>query len=129
MSWDLTSDRPIFIQIVERIQLDIISGVYKSGDKLPSVRDLAAAASVNPNTMQKALTELERTGLVFSQRTSGRFITEDAKMIEDLKTNLAKEKIIEFFDNMKKLGFQKKEALNLLQQNVEVDANEHFSGM
>ena len=129
MSWDLTSDRPIFIQIVERIQLDIISGVYKSGDKLPSVRDLAAAASVNPNTMQKALTELERTGLVFSQRTSGRFITEDAKMIEDLKTNLAKEKIIEFFDNMKKLGFQKKEALNLLQQNVEVDANEHFSGV
>ncbi|MDE7063504.1 MAG: GntR family transcriptional regulator, partial [Lachnospiraceae bacterium] len=75
MAWDLDSDRPIFIQIVERIQMDIISGVYRPGDKIPSVRDLAAVAAVNPNTMQKALTELERTGLVHAQRTSGRFIT------------------------------------------------------
>ena len=82
MAWELDSDRPIFIQIVERIQMEIISGKYSPGDKLPSVRDLAAVAAVNPNTMQKALTELERTGLVYSQRTSGRFITEDAKMIE-----------------------------------------------
>ena len=85
MAWELDSDRPIFIQIVERIQMEIISGKYSPGDKLPSVRDLAAVAAVNPNTMQKALTELERTGLVYSQRTSGRFITEDAKMIEELK--------------------------------------------
>ena len=88
MAWELDSDRPIFIQIVERIQMEIISGKYSPGDKLPSVRDLAAVAAVNPNTMQKALTELERTGLVYSQRTSGRFITEDAKMIEELKNNL-----------------------------------------
>lgn len=79
MAWELDSDRPIFIQIVERIQMEIISGKYSPGDKLPSVRELAAVAAVNPNTMQKALTELERTGLVYSQRTSGRFITEDAK--------------------------------------------------
>ena len=64
MAWELDSDRPIFIQIVERIQMEIISGKYSPGDKLPSVRDLAAVAAVNPNTMQKALTELERTGLV-----------------------------------------------------------------
>ena len=69
MAWELDSDRPIFIQIVERIQMEIISGKYSPGDKLPSVRDLAAVAAVNPNTMQKALTELERTGLVYSQRT------------------------------------------------------------
>ena len=93
MAWELDSDRPIFIQIVERIQMEIISGKYSPGDKLPSVRDLAAVAAVNPNTMQKALTELERTGLVYSQRTSGRFITEDAKMIEELKNNLAQEQI------------------------------------
>ena len=97
MAWELDSDRPIFIQIVERIQMEIISGKYSPGDKLPSVRDLAAVAAVNPNTMQKALTELERTGLVYSQRTSGRFITEDAKMIEELKNNLAQEQIKEFF--------------------------------
>ena len=85
MPWNLNSSRPIFIQLIEIIQIDIISGKYAPGGKLPSVRDLAAEAAVNPNTMQKALSELERSGLVFSQRTSGRFITEDTKMIEELK--------------------------------------------
>lgn len=121
MSWTLDSDRPIFIQIVERISLDIISGVYKPGDKLPSVRDLASIAAVNPNTMQKALSELERTGLVYSHRTSGRFITEDTQMIEDLKASLAKEKIKEFFDNMRKLGFDKTEIVALIEQNSKGD--------
>jgi DNA-binding transcriptional regulator YhcF (GntR family) len=121
MPWELDSDRPIFIQIIERIQMDIIAGVYKPSDKLPSVRELAAIASVNPNTMQKALTELERTGLVYSQRTSGRFITEDTKMIEVLKSNLAQEKITEFFDNMSKLGFEKSETLSLIQECIKGD--------
>ena len=121
MPWELDSDRPIFIQIIERIQMDIIAGIYKPGDKLPSVRELAAIASVNPNTMQKALTELERTGLVYSQRTSGRFITEDTKMIEALKSNLAQEKITEFFDNMSKLGFEKAETLSLIQECIKGD--------
>jgi len=101
--------------------MDIISGVYKPGDKLPSVRELAAEASVNPNTMQKALSELERTGLVYSQRTSGRFITEDKKMIDELKSELAKEIISQFLENMKKLGFQKEDALLLMNQTIEVD--------
>ena len=121
MPWELDSDRPIFIQIIERIQMDIIAGIYKPGDKLPSVRELAAIASVNPNTMQKALTELERTGLVYSQRTSGRFITEDTKMIEALKSNLAQEKITEFFNNMSKLGFEKAETLSLIQECIKGD--------
>lgn len=116
MPWNLNSDRPIFIQIIERIQTDIISGVYKPGDKLPSVRELAQEASVNPNTMQKALSELERTGLVYSQRTSGRFITEDTAMIENLKSELAKEIIEQFLDKMKKLGIQKEEAISLISE-------------
>lgn len=111
MAWNLTSDRPIFMQIMDIISLDIISGKYAPGDKLPSVRDLAAEASVNPNTMQKALAELERNGLVFSLRTSGRFITEDVQMIEDLKSSLAKEAIEEFLENMKKLGFNDDETI------------------
>lgn len=118
MAWNLDSDRPIFIQIVERIQMDIISGVYEPGDKLPSVRDLAFEAAVNPNTMQKALSELERTGLVYSQRTSGRFITEDVKMIQDLKAEMAHEKIVEFFENMSKLGFEKSETLSMIEENM-----------
>lgn len=121
MPWNLDSDRPIFIQIIEKIQIDIISGVYKSGDKLPSVRELAAEASVNPNTMQKALSELERTGLVYSQRTSGRFITEDQNMINELKSELAKEIILSFFENMQKLGFQKEDAILLMNKTIEVD--------
>ena len=81
MAWELDSDRPIFLQIVARIQSDIITGVYPPGAKLPSVRELAVEAAVNPNTMQKAFAELERSGLVYSRRTSGRFITEDTALI------------------------------------------------
>ena len=122
MAWELDSDRPIFLQIVERIQMDIVSGKYAPGDKLPSVRDLAAEASVNPNTMQKAFTELERTGLVYSQRTSGRFISEDINMIEELKSSLAKKKINEFLDLMQKLGFKNEEILSLMNQTMKGDA-------
>lgn len=118
MAWTLDSDRPIFLQLVERIQMDIISGYYKPGDKLPSVRDLAAEAAVNPNTMQKAFSELERAGLVYSQRTSGRFITEDNIMIEELKTTIAKEKIEEFLENMKKIGFKDDEILTMMQKTM-----------
>ena len=118
MAWNLNSDRPIFIQIVERIEMDIISGKYKPGDKLPSVRDLAAEAAVNPNTMQKAFTELELTGLVFSQRTTGRFITEDTSMIDELKSTLAKDKITELLSFMQQLGFQENEILAMIGQTM-----------
>ena len=118
MAWNLTSDRPIFIQIVERIQADIISGRYHPGDKLPSVRDLAGEAAVNPNTMQKALGELERAGLVFSQRTSGRFITEDTTLIKNLKTSVAQEKIGEFLSLMQTLGLSDDEILTLISQTM-----------
>lgn len=116
MAWEMTSDRPIFVQIIERIQIDIVSGKYHAGEKLPSVRDLAAEAAVNPNTMQKALSELERTGLVYAQRTSGRFITEDTKMIEELKKSLAKEKISEFFESMQSLGFAQAEIISMIKE-------------
>ncbi len=124
MPWNLNSDRPIFIQLIEKIQMDIISGLYIPGDKLPSVRELAQKASVNPNTMQKALSELERTGLVYSQRTSGRFITEDTAMIENLKSELAKELIMQFLDNMQKLGIQKEEAISLISEISKGDDND-----
>ena len=103
---------------MERIQTNIVSGRYQPGDKLPSVRDLAAEASVNPNTMQKAFAELERTGLVYSRRTSGRFITEDCHMIEQLKTSLATEKMEEFLAQMRQLGFQNDEILSLMNQTM-----------
>ena len=116
MPWDLDNDRPIYLQLMEKIQLDIVAGVYKPGDKLPSVRDLALEAAVNPNTMQKALSELERNGLVHSQRTSGRFITEDENMIQQTKENLAKEQITTFLKKMEQLGFSKEETISLMEQ-------------
>lgn len=116
MTWNLDSGRPIYAQLIERVQQDIISGKYQPGDKLPSVRELAAEASVNPNTMQKALSELERSGLVYSQRTSGRFITEDIPMIENMKKELAIAQITEFLTKMEQLGFTRKETMTLIQK-------------
>ena len=116
MPWDLSNDRPIYLQLMERIQQDIIAGIYKPGDKIPSVRDLALDAAVNPNTMQKALAELERSGLVYSQRTSGRFITEDEAMLKNMKMQLAREHIREFFEKMHQLGFGDDETLELIQK-------------
>ena len=77
MGWKIDDGRPIWTQLKEQMIKRIVSGTYSSGEKLPSVRDLAGEAGVNPNTMQKALAELERMGLVYSQRTSGRFVTDD----------------------------------------------------
>ena len=116
MSWNLNSERPIYAQIMERITLDIVSGIYPPGARLPSVRDLAQDAGVNPNTMQKALSELERTGLVISQRTSGRFITEDLTMVEKVKQNLASMQIREFLEKMEHIGFTKEAIIQLIEQ-------------
>jgi len=116
MPWTLNSERPIYAQIIERIQLEIISGHYSPGAKIPSVRDLASEAAVNPNTMQKALTELEKTGLVSSKRTSGRYITEDVLMIQSTKKKIATDYINEFLDRIKQLGFEKEEIVELILQ-------------
>ncbi len=122
MAWNLDSDRPIFAQIIERIETDIVSGVYKPGDKLPSVRDLAGEAAVNPNTMQKAFAELERTGLVYSQRTTGRFITEDTAMIAELKQTMVRDKAAALIEHMKKLGFSGDEIIALMTTLIKEDA-------
>lgn len=114
MAWNLDADKPIYAQLVEIIQMQIVSGQYKAGDRLPSVRELAAEASVNPNTMQKALTELERNGLINTQRTSGRTVTEDNQMIQQTRLQLADEYIRNFFQMMGRLGYSEKEIISLI---------------
>ncbi|MGN1181309.1 MAG: GntR family transcriptional regulator [Suilimivivens sp.] len=116
MAWNLDSDRPIYAQILERIQMQIVAGVYQPGEKIPSVRELAADAGVNPNTMQKALAELERSGLVITLRTSGRVVTEDLNMIKETRNQLAREQIDDFVKRMKALGFEKKDIIDLLEK-------------
>lgn len=116
MAWTLNADRPIYTQLVEKIQKDIVSGVYKAGDKIPPVRELATEAAVNPNTMQKALAELERMGLLYTQRTSGRFVTEDGEMINKLKNEMASEQIKVFLENMKQLGYDTEETISIIKE-------------
>lgn len=114
MAWNLDSDRPIWVQLVEKIQMQIVSGLYKPGDRLPSVRELAMLANVNPNTMQKAFAELERSGLIVTQRTSGRTVTEDRDMIQEIQSEFAMEQVRLFLDKMKELGFTKQQVIELL---------------
>ncbi len=118
MPWNLDNERPIYLQLMERIQRDIISGVYKTGDRLPSVRDLAMDAAVNPNTMQKALSELERSGLVYSHRTSGRFITDDQPLIRKMREELAGECVRQFLAQMQDLGFEDNETVEMLEKTL-----------
>lgn len=123
MPWNLDSSRPIYLQIIERVQMDIITGRYQPGDKLPSVRDLAQEAAVNPNTMQKALSELERSGLIYSQRTSGRFITEDKELIHQMKKELAAAEVSAFVAHMKQLGITPEEIRQLLAETIDEEDN------
>lgn len=109
MAWEFSNDKPIYTQIIENIKMNIISGAYEPGERLPSVRETAVSAGVNPNTMQRAFQELEKEKLVFVKRTSGRFITEDKAMIEKMKDNFAKKQITDFYEKMKSIGLTKKE--------------------
>lgn len=124
MTWILDSDRPIYAQLVERIQMQIVSGFYPPGGKMPSVRELAAEAAVNPNTMQKAFAELERSGLIITQRTNGRNVTEDINMINTIRQNLAQEYLILFIAKMQELGYEKKEIIELIETKVQEEKNE-----
>ena len=118
MQWQIQGDRPIYIQLLEQIKLGIISGVLPAGSRLPSVRDLAAEAKVNPNTMQKALDELGREGLVFSQRTSGRFITEDRQLLDQLKTELVTQHLEQFLGQMRSIGLTREEVLAIIKDKL-----------
>lgn len=106
--------RPIYAQIVERLKAKILAGIYPPGGHLDSVRDMAAAAGVNPNTMQRALAELERTGLVYTQRTAGRFVTEDAAVVDSAKQELAHQQIGAFLHRMERMGYDREQTAQLV---------------
>lgn len=118
MSWKLDSDRPIHSQLLEIVQTNIVSGLYPLGEKLPSVRDLAAEAGVNPNTMQRAFSELERRNLIRTERTMGRFVTEDKEMIQKARGEMAREQLKLFFEKMEQLGYTKDEILSYVEESV-----------
>ncbi len=118
MNWQIKSDTPIYSQLLDQLRQAIASGAFSPGERLPSVRDMALEAGVNPNTMQRALSELERCGLVYSQRTAGRFVTEDKEMVEEAKKAIAEEHIRNFLDAMARLGFMREEIIALLESRI-----------
>lgn len=119
MAWCLSSDRPIYVQLLEGLKQRIVTGEYPAGSQLPSVRDLAVQAGVNPNTMQKALSELEREELVYSVRTSGRYVTENALLIESIKKDMAQTAVKGFLMRMAELGLSREETVRLIEESEE----------
>lgn len=114
MKFEFDNNIPIYVQLVEQLKMYIISGKIKPGERLPSVRDLALQTRVNPNTMQKALVELEEMNLVYTERTNGRFVTNDQKLIDKYKQNYAEEVSNKYFLNMERIGFDKNTTIDYL---------------
>jgi len=127
MQWQFSNDAPIYTQLIQQVKVGIVTGAFPPGERLPSVRDLATEAGVNPNTMQRALAELERDGLVYSQRTAGRFVTEDNTMINQAKRSLAERHVKTFLEAMLRLGFQKDEIITLITQELGEEEANHAS--
>ena len=116
MAEQFDTSRPIYAQLVERLKARILAGTYPPGGHLDSVRDLAAAAGVNPNTMQRALAQLETEGLVRTERTAGRYVTEDTNLIEQLRTDAAQKLAEDFIEKMRGIGYSPARAAALLEQ-------------
>ena len=127
MQWQFSNDAPIYTQLIQQVKVGIVTGAFPPGERLPSVRDLATEAGVNPNTMQRALAELERDGLVYSQRTAGRFVTEDNTMINQAKRSLAERHVKPFLEAMLRQGFQKDEIIALITQELGEEEANHAS--
>lgn len=120
MNFEFDNERPIYIQIVEEMEKLIISGKFTSGEKLPSVRDLALMIKVNPNTMQKALVELENRKLIYTERTNGKYISKDGKLINKVRENYAKSIAEKFLSEMESLGLKENEIINYLKNMGEI---------
>ncbi len=118
MAWNFNDNAPIYMQIVNTLRGNIASGVYPPGSRLPSVRDLALEAGVNPNTMQRALAELERSGLVNSQRTAGRFITEDGSALLALRKSMSEEILTDFIARLRRLGLSSEQILEAVRERL-----------
>lgn len=114
MKWEFENDRPIYLQIMDKLKLEIISGKYAPNEKFPTVRELAVLASVNPNTMQKALQSLEKEGFLKTNRTNGRVVTDDITKLECTKQDETNEKITLFLADMQKLGYTKEQVIKLI---------------
>ena len=131
MSWEFQDHLPIYAQLMDTLKRRIITGRYLPGEKLPSVRELAAEAGINPNTVQRAFSELEREGLIYTQRATGKCVTENADEIKSARQALAKTQVAEFLSNMQSLGYSVGDVIVLLQSfnESEEESSHADSGM
>lgn len=123
MSWDFAPNQPIYTQLIDRLRRAIAAGEYPSGSRLPAVRELAAEAGINPNTVQRALGELEREGLIYAQRTAGRYVTDDPAAITAARRELAATQVRQYLSAMRALGFSADEAAALAAEMKENEKN------
>ena len=131
MSWEFQDHLPIYAQLMDTLKRRIITGRYLPGEKLPSVRELAAEAGINPNTVQRAFSELEREGLIYTQRATGKYVTENADEIKSARRALAKTQVADFLSNMQSLGYSVGDVIVLLQSfnESEEESSHADSGM
>lgn len=115
MNFTFDNERPIYIQLVEQLEIYIVSGKLASSERIPSVRDLALSSKVNPNTMQRALASLEEEGLIYTERTNGKYVTKDKKLLECFKGKYAESIKSEYISKMGALGYSKDEAIEYLE--------------
>ncbi|MBQ7115664.1 MAG: GntR family transcriptional regulator [Clostridia bacterium] len=116
MAWKFTSDKPVYLQIADRLTKAVLSGEFKPGEQIPSVRQLALDAAVNPNTVQHAFTELENNGLIISRNTVGRFVTENTAIIEECRNEMAKNIAKAFIKNMSQLSISPEQAIKIIEE-------------
>jgi len=125
MQWNFDNNAPIYLQIADKIKLGIVSGSHPPGSRIDSVRDLAEQTGVNPNTMQRALSKLEDEGLLQTNRTAGKYVTEDIQMIEKIKNELAKQYVEDFLASMKQMGFSAEEIASHIKSEAQKGEDEH----
>ena len=118
MAWSFSSDKPVYLQIADRITKAVLSGEYRAGEQIPTVRQLALEAAVNPNTVQRAFSELEHEGIIISKGTTGRYVTEDVEVIEHCQNKMAEQIVIEFLRNMDQLSIAKEEVIAMIKEEV-----------
>ncbi len=116
MAWKFSSDRPVYLQISERIVRKVLSGEYSAGEQIPSVRQIALEAAVNPNTVQHAFSELENEGLIISKGTLGRFVTDDEQVVEVCRKRMAEQLVREFSKDMRELSISKEQAIKMIEE-------------
>ena len=119
MDWNISAGRPVYLQLIEQLQAAIVAGALPAGARVPPVRELAAEAGVNPNTMQRALQDLEGRGLIQTQRTAGRTVTTDTRLVEELRSGQARALAKTFWRQMQTLGLDAEQVQALLQQIVQ----------